>query len=147
MEINEQSKIEGSNEILENQSDVFQASPIILKSNMLEDAPSIQIVFEDERTNEVEKMDQRDLLVILNKHSLISHIEFVIPDEFKDVKIKTFLFTKILKELLQVSMVRILIPQLFKVRGQVFSNQYEQASIFISQNLEDKIHLKGNEML
>ena len=115
MEINEQSKIEGSNEILENQSDVFQASPIILKSNMLEDAPSIQIVFEDERTNEVEKMDQRDLLVILNKHSLISHIEFVILDEFKDVKIKTFLFTKMLKELLQVSMVRILIPQLFKV--------------------------------
>jgi len=105
LEINEQSKVEGSNEILENQSDVFQASPIILKSNMLEDAPSIQIVFEDQRTNEVEKMDQRDLLVISNKHSLISHVKFVIPDEFKDVKIKAFLFTKILKELVQVSMV------------------------------------------
>lgn len=46
-----------SNEILENQSDVFQASPIILKSNMLEDAPTIQIAFEDQRINKVEKMD------------------------------------------------------------------------------------------
>ena len=63
----------------------------------------------------MEKIDQRDLLVISNKPSLISHIEFVILDEFKDVKIKTFLFTKMVKELVQVSMVRILILQLFKI--------------------------------
>ena len=93
------------------------------------------------------KIDQRDLLVISNKPKLISQIKFVIPGEFKDVKIKTFLFAKMLKELVQISMVRILILQLFKVRGRVFSNQYEQASIFISQNLEDKIHLKGKGML
>jgi len=43
--------------------------------------------------------------VILNKPSLISHIEFVIPDEFKDMKIKVFLFTKMIKELVQISMV------------------------------------------
>ena len=78
LEIKEQSKVQGSHEILENQ-----------KSNMLEDAPAIQITFKDQRINAVEKIDQRDL-VISNKPSLISHIEFVIPDEFKDVKIKLF---------------------------------------------------------
>ena len=71
---------------LENQSDVLQASPIILESNKLEDALAIQIAFEDQRVNEVEKIDQREPLVISNKSSLISHIEFVIPNEFKDVK-------------------------------------------------------------
>ena len=59
------------NEILENQSDVLQASPIILESNKLEDALAIQIAFED----------QREPLVISNKPSLISHIEFVIPNQ------------------------------------------------------------------
>ena len=136
LEFKEQSKVQGSYEISENQ-----------KSNMLEDAPAIQIAFEDKNINEVRKIDQRDLLVISNKPRLISQIKFVILGEFKDVKIKTFLFTKMLKELVQISMVRILILQLFKVRGRVFSNQYEQASIFISQNLEDKIHLKGKRML
>ena len=136
LEFKEQSKVQGSYEISENQ-----------KSNMLEDAPAIQIAFEDKNINEVRKIDQRDLLVISNKPRLISQIKFVILGEFKDVKIKTFLFTKMLKELVQISMVRILILQLFKVRGRVFSNQYEQASIFISQNLEDKIHLKGKGML
>ena len=95
MEIKEQSKVQGSHEISENQNDVVQASPIILESNMLEDV----------RNNEVEKIDQRDLLVISKKSSLISHIEFVIPDEFKDEKIKVFLFTKMIKESMQVSMV------------------------------------------
>ena len=55
--------------------------------------------------NEVEKIDQRDLLMILNKPSLFSHVELVNPDEFKNVKIKAFLFTKMVKELEQVSMV------------------------------------------
>ena len=43
--------------------------------------------------------------MILNKPSLFTHIELVSPDEFKNVKIKTFLFTKMVKELVQVSMV------------------------------------------
>ena len=64
----------------------------------MEDAPAIQNVFEDQRINEVEKIDQRDFLVISNKPSLISHIEFVIPDEFKDVKIKVFLFINVVEE-------------------------------------------------
>ena len=135
LEIKEQLKVQGSHEILENQ-----------KSNMLEDAPTIQIAFEDQRINEVERIDQRDILVISNKPSLILPIEFVIPGEFKDVKIKAFLFTKMLKDLVQISVVQILILQLFKVHGQVFSNQYEQASIFISRNIKDKIHLKGKGM-
>ena len=60
---------------------------------MLEDAPAIQITFKDQRINAAEKIDQRDL-VISNKPSLISHIEFVIPDEFKDVKIKAIPFNQ-----------------------------------------------------
>ena len=110
LEIKEQLKVQGSHEISENQ-----------KSNMLEDAPAIQIAFKDQRINAEEKIDQRDL-VISNKPSLISHIEFVIPDEFKDVKIKPILFTKMVKELAQVSMVQILILQLFRIRGQVLSS-------------------------
>ena len=79
---------------------------------MLEDAPTIQMLrkchtnaFENQRTNEVEKIDQRDFLMILNNPSLILYIEFVIPDKFKNVKIKAFLFTKMIKELVKVSMV------------------------------------------
>ena len=98
LEIKEQSKVQGSYEISKNQ-----------KSNMLEDALAIRIAFEDQNINEMEKIDQRDLLVISNKPKLISQIKFVIPSEFKDVKIKTFLFTKMRKELVQISMVRILI--------------------------------------
>ena len=87
MEIKEQSKVQVSHEISENQ-----------KSNILEDALAIQIAFEDLRINKVEKIDQRDLLMILNKRSLILQIEFVILGEFKDVKIKAFLFTQMLKD-------------------------------------------------
>ena len=43
LEIKEQSKVQGSHKILKNQGDVLQASPIILESNMLEDAPTISI--------------------------------------------------------------------------------------------------------
>ena len=87
LEIKEQPKVQGSYEISKNQ-----------KSNMLEDALAIQIAYEDLRINKVEKIDQRDLLMILNKRSLILQIEFVILGEFKDVKIKTFLFTQMLKD-------------------------------------------------
>jgi len=79
--------------------------PTIQESNTLEGAHATKIAFEDQRVNKIEKIDQRDLLVILNKPTLISHIEFVIPDEFKHIKIKAFLFTKMIEELVQVSMV------------------------------------------
>ena len=94
----------------------------IQKSNTLEGAFAIKIAFEDQRIIRVEKIDQMDLLVILNKPTLISHIEFVIPDEFKDVKINIFLFTKMIKELVQMSMVQILMLFHFKIQGRVFSN-------------------------
>ena len=42
-EIKDQSKVQGSHQILENQGNVLEASPIILESNMLEDAPTISI--------------------------------------------------------------------------------------------------------
>ena len=98
----------------------------------------------------MEKINQKDLLMISNKPSLISHIEFVISDEFKDVKFKTFLFTQMIKELVQVSMVRIHILQLFKILGQVFSNWGRriwcgQVSIFMFWNLEDEIHFEEGE--
>ena len=85
---------------------------MLFRSNVLEDALVIQMfrksytnTFENQRTNEVEKIDQRDFLMILNNPSLILYIEFVIPDKFKNVKIKAFLFTKMIKELVKVSMV------------------------------------------
>ena len=40
LEIKEQSKVQGSHKISENQNDVVQASPIILENNMLEDVES-----------------------------------------------------------------------------------------------------------
>ena len=58
--------------------------------------------------------------------------------------------TKVVKELVQVSNVRILIIQYFKIRSQVFFNlgrkiRCEQVSISMSCNLENKIHLKREE--
>ena len=82
---------------------------IIQESNTLGGALATKFAFEDHRINEVEKIDQRDLLVISNKPCLISQIEFVIPGQLKDMKIKVILFTKMLKELVQISMVQILI--------------------------------------
>ena len=72
----------------------------------------------------MEKIDPRDL-VISNKPSLISHIEFVIPNQFKDVKVKAILFTKMVKELAQVSMVQILILQLLRIPSRVLSSWKE----------------------
>ena len=82
---------------------------IIQESNTLGGALATKFAFEDQRINEVEKIDQRDLLVISNKPCLILQIEFVIPGQLKDMKIKVILFTKMLKELVQISMVQILI--------------------------------------
>ena len=149
LELKEQSKDQGSHEISENQSEVLQASPTIQESNMLEGALSTKIEFEDQRFNEVEKIDQRDLFMNSNESISIPHIEFVILNEFKGMRSKIFLFlvlTKMVKELVQVSMV-IIFLQHFKIRGQVFSNQCEQGLISMLQNLEDKIHPKGKGML
>ena len=93
--------------------------------------------------NEVEKIDQRDLLMILNNPCLFSHIELVNSDDIKNMKIKTFLFTKMVKKLVQASMVRILILQLFKIWDWLFSNWGKQAFISIFRNFEEKIHLEG----
>ena len=51
-----------------------------------------KIEFEDQRFNEVEKIDQRDLFMISNKQISIEHIEFVILDEFMVMGSKIFLF-------------------------------------------------------
>ena len=137
LELKEQSKDQESHEISENQSDVLQASPTIQESNTLEGALSIKIEFEDQRFNEVENIDQRDLFMNSNKPISIPHIEFIISDEFKGMKSKIFLFlvlTKMVKELVQVSMV-IIFLQHFKIKGRVFSNQCEQGLISMLQNL------------
>ena len=86
LELKEQSKDQGSHEISENQSDVLQASPTIQESNMLEGALSTKIEFEDQRFNEVEIVDQRDIFMNSNESISIPDIEFVIPDEFNGVK-------------------------------------------------------------
>ena len=98
---------------------MLQASPTIQESNMLEGALSTKIEFEDQRFNEVEKIDQRNLFMNSNESISISHIEFVIPDEIKGMRSKIFLFlelTEMVKELVQVSMV-IIFLQHFKIRG------------------------------
>ena len=131
LELKEQSKDQGSHEISENQSDVLQASPTIQESNTLEGALSTKIEFEDQRFNEVEKIDQRDPFMNSNEPISIPHIEFVIPDEFKGMRSKIFLFlelTEMVKELVLVSMV-IIFLQHFKIQGRVFSNQCEQGLI------------------
>ena len=94
--------------------------------------------FKDKGFDEAKKIDTSDILVISNKLASIPHIEFV--DEFKDVGSKAFMFlvlTKVVKELVQVSNVRILIIQYFKIRSQVFFNlgrkiRCEQVSISMS---------------
>ena len=56
----------------------------------------------------MEKIDQMDLFINLDELISLSHIEFFIPDEFKGMKSKIYLFlvlTEMVKELLQVSMV------------------------------------------
>ena len=96
---------------------MLQVSPTIQESNMLEGALSTKIEFEDQRFNEVEKIDERDPFMNSNEPISIPHIEFVIPDEFKGMRSKIFLFlvlTKMVKELVQVSMV-IIFLQHFKI--------------------------------
>ena len=89
---------------------MIKEPPTIQESNMLEGALATKIAFEVQRINEVEKIDQSDLPMIPSKPTLISHIEFVTPDEFKDLGIKFFILTKVVKQIMvQVSMVKILI--------------------------------------
>ena len=116
---------------------MLQASPTIQESNTLEGALSTKIELEDQRFNEVEKIDQRDLFMNSNEPISFPHIEFVIPDEFKGMRSKIYLFvvlTEMVKELVQVSMVIIFI-QHFKLRGRVFSSECEQGLISMLQNL------------
>ena len=124
---------------------VIKEPPTIQESNTLKGALATKIAFEDRRIDEVEKKkNQRDLLMMLNKPTLIEQIGFVIPNEFKDVGIKVFLFTRVVKDIMaQASMVKILIIHHSKIQGQVFSNLSVQASISMSSNLKDKIHLEG----
>ena len=124
---------------------VIKEPPTIQESNTLKGALATKIAFEDRRIDEVEKKkNHRDLLMMLNKPTLIEQIGFVIPNEFKDVGIKVFLFTRVVKDIMaQASMVKILIIHHSKIQGQVFSNLSVQASISMSSNLKDKIHLEG----
>ena len=125
---------------------VIKEPPTIQESNTLKGALATKIAFEDRRIDEVEKKkkNQRDILMMLNKPTLIEQIGFVIPNEFKDVGIKVFLFTRVVKDIMaQASMVKILIIHHSKIQGQVFSNLSVQASISMSSNLKDKIHLEG----
>ena len=124
---------------------VIKEPPTIQESNTLKGALATKIAFEDRRIDEVEKKkNQRDLLMMLNKPTLIEQIGFVIPNEFKDVGIKVFLFTRVVKDIMaQASMVKILIIHHSKIQGQVFSNLSVQASISMSSNRKDKIHLEG----
>ena len=69
---------------------------------------------------------KKGLLVNSNKPILFSRIKFVIPDKFKDVENKTFLFLvliEVVEELVQISMIKILIHQHFKILGWVFFNR------------------------
>lgn len=64
---------------------------IIHESNILEGTLAMKFEFEDQMIDKVEKIGPRDL-VILNNPTWISHIKFVIPNEFKDMGCKTLLF-------------------------------------------------------
>ena len=60
--------------------------------------------------------------------TLISHIEFVIPNEFNDAEYKISLFLvlpKMIQELVQVSWAKVCIFQHFKAPGQIFSSRGE----------------------
>ena len=87
---------------------------------MLEGANVTKIAFKVQRKNQVEKTNQKDLFMKSNKCTLISRIEFLIPDKFKDMGNKTFLFLlliKVVEQLVQISMIKILIHQHFKILG------------------------------
>ena len=65
------------------------------------------------------------LSMVQDKVVLIPHINLVIPEEFDMVEFKVFLFfvlPRVILNLKQVLVARILILQCFKTQGRVFSN-------------------------
>ena len=87
------------------------------------------IVLKDLHLGEVEKV-KTTLFPMVHKVQdeiiLIPHIDFVIPNEFDEVKFKVFLFSMLLKvipNLKLVLLINILLLQCFKTQGRVFSNQ------------------------
>ena len=91
------------------------------------DQPSM--VLEDLHLGEVEEV-KTTLFPMVHKVQdeiiLIPHIDFVILNEFDEVKFKVFLFSMLLKvipNLKLVLLINILLLQCFKTRGRVFSNQ------------------------
>ena len=87
------------------------------------------IVLKDLHLGEVEKV-KTTLFPMVHKVQdeiiLIPHIDFVIPNEFDEVKFKVFLFSmlpRVILDLKQVLLVSSLILQRFRTRGRVFSNQ------------------------
>ena len=92
------------------------AHDVILESNESAfDQPSM--VHEDKQFAKVEKVDNIVLPMVQDKIMLISHIDFVIPEEFDMVEFKIFLFSmlpRVILDLKQVLLINILIPQRFR---------------------------------
>uniref|UniRef100_A0A2N9E792 Retrotransposon gag domain-containing protein n=1 Tax=Fagus sylvatica TaxID=28930 RepID=A0A2N9E792_FAGSY len=116
---------------------------------------------EDTKLDEANKIDTITFSVAENKYvsfaTLISHIDFVIPEIFNNVvEHQNFLFVmlpKVIPDLKQASNVKIVILRHFKTRGRVFSNNHVDDATwakyldlqrqFSHLNLEDKIHIQG----
>ena len=97
------------------------------------------VVLKDLHLGEVEKV-KTTLFPMVHKVQddivLIPHIDFVIPNEFDEVKFKVFLFSmlpKVIPDLKLVLLINILLLQCFKTRGRVFSNQRRM----MQETLED----------
>ena len=92
------------------------AHDVILESNESAfDQPSM--VHEDKQFAKVEKVDNIVLPMVQDKIMLISHIDFVISEEFDMVEFKIFLFSmlpRVILDLKQVLLINILIPQRFR---------------------------------
>ena len=92
------------------------AHDVILESNESAfDQPSM--VHEDKQFAKVEKVDNIVLPMVQDKIMLISHMDFVIPEEFDMVEFKIFLFSmlpRVILDLKQVLLINILIPQRFR---------------------------------
>jgi hypothetical protein len=110
---------------------------------------------EDTKLDEADKIDTMTFSAAENKHAsfatLISHIDFVIPEIFNNVVAhQNLLFVvlpKVIPNLKQASNAKIVILQHFKTQGRVFSNnhindatwaKYLDLQLLSHFNLEDK---------
>ena len=87
------------------------------------DQPSM--VHEDKQFAKVEKVDNIVFPMVQDKIMLIPHINFVILEKFDMMEFKIFLYSmlhRMIPNLKQVLLVRILILQRFRTRGRVFFN-------------------------